>query len=86
MKPLREVWIQVEVEKIDTHERVSVKVLLDSRAMGLFVNKKFVEIQRFKKEKLARPIQIRNVDRTDNSEEIVTYEIECNLYYKGYVK
>ena len=44
MKPLREVWIQVEVEKIDTHERVSVKVLLDSRAMGLFVNKKFVEI------------------------------------------
>jgi len=44
------------VEKIDTHEGVSVKVLLDSRAIGLFVNKKFVEKWRFKKKKLARPI------------------------------
>jgi len=42
IKLLREVWIQVEVEKIDTHKGVSVKALLDSGATGLFVDKKFV--------------------------------------------
>jgi len=42
IKLLREVWIRVEVEKIDTHKGVSVKALLDSGATGLFVDKKFV--------------------------------------------
>ena len=78
--------MQVGVEKIDTHKGVFVKALLDSRAMELFADKKFVEKQRFKKKKLARPIQIRNIDRIDNSREMVIYEIEYNLYYKGYVE
>ena len=33
-----------------------IMTLLDSRATELFVNKKFMEKQRFKKEKLTRPI------------------------------
>ena len=86
MKLLREVWMQVGVEKIDTHKGVSVKVLLDSGTTGLFADKKFVEKWGFKKEKLARPIQIRNTDGTDNSGGMVTHEIECNLYYKGHVE
>jgi len=43
MKLLREIWIQVGVEKIDTHKGVSVKALLNSGATGLFADKKFVE-------------------------------------------
>jgi len=43
MKPLKEVWMQVGVKKIDTHKEVSVKALLDSGATGLFVDKKFIE-------------------------------------------
>ena len=86
MKPLREVQMQVEVEKIDIYEGISVKVLLNSGATGLFADKKFMKKQRFKKEKLARPIQIRNVDGTDNSGEMVTHEIECNLYYKRHME
>ena len=43
MKLLREIWIQVGVEKIDTHKGVSVKVLLNSGATWLFADKKFVE-------------------------------------------
>ena len=78
--------MQVGVEKIDTHKGVFVKALLDSRAMELFADKKFVEKWRFKKEKLARPIQIRNMNGIDNSREIVTYEIKCNLYYKRHVE
>ena len=46
----------------------------------------FVEKWRFKKKKLARSIQIRNVDKTDNNRGMIMYEIEYNLYYKGHVE
>ena len=35
--------MQVEVEKIDIYEGISVKVLLNSGATGLFADKKFVK-------------------------------------------
>ena len=38
-KPLREVWMNVGIEKIDTHEGRTVKALLDSGATGLFMSK-----------------------------------------------
>jgi len=34
-KMLREVWLNIGIEKIDTHEGVVVKVLLDSSAIGI---------------------------------------------------
>ena len=43
LKPLREVWLEVGIEKLDNHEGVTVKALLDSGATGIFVDKKFVE-------------------------------------------
>jgi len=48
--------MQVEVEKIDIYKGISIKTLLNSRATGLFADKKFMKKWRFKKEKLARPI------------------------------
>ena len=86
IKLLRKVWIQVGVEKIDTYEGIFVKVLLNSRATELFANKRFVKKQEFKKKKLARLIQIRNIDRTNNSGGMVIHEIEYNLYYKGHIE
>ena len=35
--------MEVGVEKLDTHERISIKALLDSRATELFTDRKFVE-------------------------------------------
>jgi len=52
LKPLREVWLEVGIEKLDNHEGVMVKALLDSGAMGIFVDKKFMEEHSFKLEKL----------------------------------
>jgi len=46
--------MKVGLEKLDTHKGVTVKVLLDSRAMGMFTDKKFAEEQGFKMEKLDR--------------------------------
>jgi len=52
LKPLKEVWLEVGIEKLDNHEGVTVKALLDSGAMGIFVDKKFIEEHGFRLEKL----------------------------------
>jgi len=85
-QPLKEVWMRVGLEKIDSHEGVSVKALLDSGATGMFADRRFVERKGFKLEKLKRPVRIRNVDRTGNSGGLVTHEIEVNIYYQGHVE
>jgi len=52
LKPLREVWLEVGIEKLDNHEGVIVKALLDSGTTGMFVDKKFMEEHSFRLEKL----------------------------------
>jgi len=56
LKGLQEVWMKIGVEKIDTHEGVSVKALLDSGATRLFMSKKYTERGSFKLMKLGKPI------------------------------
>ena len=86
LQSLKEVWMKVGLEKIDSHKGVSVKALLDSSATGMFADKKFVEKNSFKLKKLDRPVKIRNVDGTGNSRGLVTHEIEVNMYYQGHVE
>jgi len=76
----------IGMEKVDTHEGITVKALLDSGATGMFVDRKFVEKHGFKLEKLGQPVRISNVDGTYNSGGTVMHEIECNVYYKGHVE
>ena len=86
LKPLREVWLNIGLEKVDTHEGVSVKALLDSGATGLFISKRLAERQGFKLEKLDKPIKVRNVDGSDNKGGSITHEVEVNLYYRGHLE
>jgi len=74
------------MEKIDTHEGVTVKALLDSGATGMFVDRKFVEKHEFRMDKLERPLVVTNVDSSNNSGGRITHEVECNVYYKGHQK
>jgi len=37
---LREVWLNIGIEKINTHEGVTVKALLDSGVTGMFIDKR----------------------------------------------
>jgi len=76
----------VGVEKLDTHEGVTVKVLLDSGAMRMFMDKRMAARHGFKLQKLERPIMVRNVDGTNNSGGVITYQVEVNVYYKGHVE
>jgi len=47
-KMLREVWLNIGVEKVDTHEGVTVKALLDSGATEIFMDKKMAAKHGFK--------------------------------------
>jgi len=83
---LREVWLNIRIEKLDIHEGVTVKVLLDSGAMGMFIDKRTVAKYEFMLQKLERPIMVRNVDGTNNSRGAITHQVEANVYYKSYVE
>jgi len=68
LRPLREVWLKVGLEKLESHEGMVVKVLLDSGVTGLFMDTTFAKEKGFKIEKLKKPLLVRNVDGTANTE------------------
>ena len=70
---MREIWLKIGVEKIDIHEGIMIKVLLDSGVTGMFMNKQTAARHGFKLQKLERPIAVRNIDGTNNSKEAITY-------------
>ena len=55
-KPLREVTIKIGLERLDTHEGITVEALLDSGATGLVMSSEFARRQGFKLKKLERPM------------------------------
>jgi len=85
-KILREVWMSIGVEKLDTHEGVTIKALLGSSATRMFMDKRMVARYEFKLQKLERPIMVRNVNGTNNSGGAITYQVEYNVYYKDHVE
>ena len=86
LRPLRKVWIKVGLEKLENHKGVAVKALLDSRAMGLFMDTTFAKEKGFKMEKLKKPLLVRNVDGMVNAGGAITYQVECNMFFKGHVE
>jgi len=78
--------MSIGVEKLNTHEGITVKVLLDSSATGMFMNKRMVARHGFKLQKLDRLIMVKNMDGTNNSRGAIIHQVECNVYYKGHVE
>jgi len=85
-KMLREVWLNIGIEKIDTHEGVMIKALLDSGATGMFIDRQTAARHGFKLQKLERPLMVKNVDGTVNSGGAITHQVECNVFYKGHME
>jgi len=79
-------WISIRVEKLDMYEGITVKALLDSSTTGMFMDKRIVARHGFKLQKLERPIMVRNIDETNNSEGAIIHQVECNVYYKGHIE
>jgi len=76
----------VGLEKLESHEGVAVKVLLDSGATGLFMDTAFAKEKGFKMEKMKRPLLVKNVDGSENRGGAITHQIECNMFFKGHVE
>jgi len=78
--------LKVGLEKLESHEGVAVRALLDSGATGLFMDTTFAKEKGFKMEKLKRPLLVRNVDGMVNVGGAITHQVECNMFFKGHVK
>jgi len=85
-KMLREVWLNIGVEKIDMHEDVIIKVLLDSSVTGMFMDRQTVARHGFKLQKLERPLVVRNIDGMSNSGGAITHQVEYNVFYKDHME
>jgi len=83
---LREVWLNIRVEKINTHEGIMIKALLDSSATEMFMDRQTAARHGFKLQKLERPIAVKNVDGTNNNRGAITHQVECNVFYKGHME
>jgi len=85
-KFLREVWMNMGIEKINMHEGRTVRALLNNRATGMFMSKNLAQKGGYRLIKLDQPLQVRNMDDTENSGGIITYEVEVNMFYKEHVE
>jgi len=86
LRPLKEVWMKVGLEKLENHEGVVVKALLDSGATGLFMNTTFAREKGFKMERMKNPLLVKNVDGIVNVGGAITHQVECNMFFKGHVE
>ena len=77
---LKEVWLNIGIEKVDMHEGITVKALLDSGATEMFMDKRIAEKHGFKLKKLERPLIVRNVDETGNNRENIIHQVEVNVF------
>ena len=74
------------IKKINTYEGRTVRALLNSRAMEMFMSRSLAQKGGYRLIKLNQPIQVRNVDGTDNSGGAITHEVEVNMFYKEHVE
>ena len=85
-KILREVQLDIGIEKVGTYKGITVKALLDSGTTGMFIDREIAKRHSFKMTKLERPLKVKNVNRTENSRGNIIYQIEVNIFYKNHVK
>jgi len=78
--------LNIEIEKMDIYEGVTVKALLNSSTTKMFIDRKIATKYSFKLQKLKRLVVVRNVNKTNNSARVITYQIEVNVYYKNHIE
>jgi len=78
--------MKVGLEKLESHEGIAVKALLDSGATGLFMDTTFTREKGFKMKKLKNLLLVKNMDETVNIGGAIMHQVECNMFFKGHVK
>ena len=83
---LREVIVNIGLEKIDTQKEVTIEALLDNSIIVLVMSLEFARKQRFKLKKIEELIYVRNLNRTFNKKRPIENTVEVNIFYKEYKK
>ena len=78
--------LPIEISTTDTSEVHSVKALLDSRAMGNFIDKDFVCTKGISTQSISHPILVYNVDSSPNEASQISEVVDVVLYYKTHSK
>jgi len=65
--------MKVGLEKLENHEGIAVKALLDSGATDLFMDTTFAKEKGFKMERMKKPLMVKNVDGTINMGGAITH-------------
>jgi len=78
--------MKVGLEKLESHDGITVKALLDSGATDLFMDTTFAREKGFKIERVKKPLIVKNMDGTINVEEAIMHQVECNMFFKGHIE
>ena len=78
--------MKVGLKKLESHEGITVKALLDSGATGLFMDTTFAREKGFRMERMKNPLLVKNVDGTVNIGGAITHQVECNMFFKGHIE
>jgi len=78
--------MKVGLEKLENHEGIAVKALVDSRATDLFMDIAFTKKKGFRIEKLKNPLLVKNMDGTVNVGGAIMHQVEYNMFFKGHVE
>jgi len=76
--------LPIEIGTTDTSEVHSVKVLLDSGAIGNFIDKEFVHMKGISTRNISHPIPVFNMDNSPNEAGQISEVVDIVLCYKTY--
>jgi len=74
--------LPIEVSTTDTSEVYSVKVLLDSRATGNFIDRDFICAKGINTQSISHPIPVYNMDGSPNEASQISEVVDVVLCYK----
>src|SRR5882724_562210 len=77
--------ILLQLSTIDSNTPMSIKALIDSGAMGLFIDINYVWSNNLKTRRLPRAIPVYNVDGTPNEVGHITEVIDLLVRYKNHL-
>jgi len=78
--------LDIGIEKVDMYKGITVKALLDSSTIGMFMNREMAKKHSFKMTKLKRSLKVKNVDGTENSGGNIIYQVKVNVFYRNHVE
>jgi len=78
--------LPIEVSTTDTSEVHSVKALLDSGAMGNFIDRDFIRTKGINTRSISRPIPVYNVDGSPNEAGRISKVVDVVLHYKTHAE